>query len=115
MTVLTIAVTVAAIAAFAGVAAGDFAKAPAIVDNAVRVGVPLSWMVPLGLLKVAGAAGLALGLAGVTPVGVAAAIGLAAYFVGAVITHLRAGNHDLAYPLGFLGLAVAALAAQLAR
>jgi hypothetical protein len=44
----------------------------------------------LGAFKAAGAAGLLIGLLGVRPLGIAAAVGLVAFFVGAVITHIRA-------------------------
>jgi hypothetical protein len=45
----------------------------------------------LGALKLAGAAGLLVGLAGLPAIGIAAATGLVLYFIGAVIAHLRAG------------------------
>ncbi|MFI8794171.1 DoxX family protein [Streptomyces sp. NPDC055105] len=50
--------------------------------------VPQTWFTPLALLKFAGALGL---LAGIfyRPLGIAAGVGLALYFVGAVIAHLR--------------------------
>lgn len=54
-----------------------------------RLGVPLSWFTPLALLEFAGALGLLLGIA-YRPVGIAAAIGVVLYFVGAVVAHLRA-------------------------
>jgi DoxX-like family len=66
------------------------------------------------LLKAAGAAGLLLGLAGVPLVGPAAALGLTLFFVGAVVTHLRAGDHALAFPVLYLALAVASLVLGLA-
>jgi hypothetical protein len=52
-------------------------------------GVPRSWFVPLGLLNLAGALGLWIGIAW-RPLGIAAATGLVLYFAGAVITHVRA-------------------------
>jgi hypothetical protein len=52
------------------------------------VKVPLSWLPWLAGCELAGAAGLLVGLA-VAPIGVAAAIGSVAYFVGAIIAHLR--------------------------
>lgn len=51
---------------------------------------PQSWLTPLGILKAAGAGGLLLGLIGAPLIGEAAAIGLILFFVGAIITHLRA-------------------------
>jgi hypothetical protein len=80
------------------------------------VGVPESWLTNLGLLKAAGAAGLLLGLLGVPLIGPAAATGLVLFFVGAVITHLRARDYSpsLGFPLTYLLLAVAALVLGLA-
>ncbi|GAA0351778.1 DoxX family protein [Actinoallomurus spadix] len=68
------------------------------------------------MLKVAGAAGLLLGLAGVPLVGTAAAIGLILYFVCALYTHIRAHDYSVQFGLagGFLALAVTALALDLA-
>jgi hypothetical protein len=47
--------------------------------------------VTLGLLELAGALGLLVGLV-VVPIGVLAAISLVGYFIGAVFTHMRAGD-----------------------
>lgn len=51
---------------------------------------------------------------GVPVVGPAAALGLSAFFVGAVVTRRRAGNHDLRFPLVLLALAVGSLVLSLA-
>src|ERR1700750_133190 len=59
-----------------------------VVAGLSAAGVPRSWFVPLGLLNLAGALGLWMGIAG-RPLGIAAATGLVLYFAGAVITHLR--------------------------
>ncbi|XVQ08779.1 DoxX family protein [Spirillospora sp. CA-255316] len=75
-----------------------------------RAGVPLTWLVwPIGALKAARAAGLALGLAGVPLAGTAAAAGLAVYFVCALYTHLRVSDFSPQFHLAivFLSLAVA--------
>ncbi len=46
------------------------------------------------------------------PLGVAAVIGLTAFFIGAVITHIRARVfYNIAFPATFLVLAVLSLAA----
>jgi uncharacterized membrane protein YphA (DoxX/SURF4 family) len=71
-----------------------------------RVGVPLSWFPALASLEIAGAVGLLIGL-WVPALGVAAAIGVVLYFVGAVIAHLRANDRDLAAP-AVIGVAAAA-------
>ncbi len=73
------------------------------------VGVPMRWFAVLAALELAGAAGLVIGLWW-APLGIAAAIGVVAYFVGAVIAHLRV--HDtkgVAGPIGPLLLAIATL------
>jgi hypothetical protein len=112
---IDLAVTVAAIAANGGIAVADLARAPFVRANSEAVRVPASWLTPLGLCKGAGALGLALGLAGVPRVGQAAAGGLVLFFVGAVGTHLRVGDRNLAFPVGFLLLAVAALVVAVQR
>jgi uncharacterized membrane protein YphA (DoxX/SURF4 family) len=55
------------------------------------VGVPLRQLPVLAGLEIAGAAGILIGL-WLEPLGIAAAIGLVLYFVGAVIGHLRVGD-----------------------
>ena len=76
-----------------------------------KLGVPTSWLPILGVLKAAGAIGLLCGLA-VPLIGVAAGVGLTLFFIGAIITHLRAGDRSLGsgMPVLFLLVAVAALA-----
>ncbi|MFE9801287.1 DoxX family protein [Streptomyces goshikiensis] len=84
-----------------------------IVANMRKVQVPDSWLPGLAALKAAGAVGLLAGL-WAAPLGVAAAIGVSLYFVGAVISHLRVKDFDLA-PAAVLALmAVAALALRVA-
>ncbi|MEU0807090.1 MULTISPECIES: DoxX family protein [unclassified Streptomyces] len=108
------AVTVAAIVANAGIAVADLAKAEFVLANSAEVGVPRTWIPWLAVLKAAGAAGLLLGLLGVRLIGVAAAVGLVLFFVGAVGAHVRKRVfHNIAFSVGYLGLAVAALAAAL--
>ncbi|MGW3564437.1 DoxX family protein [Streptomyces sp. NPDC000941] len=111
-----VAVTVVAIVANAGVAVVDLAKAEFVLANSAEVGVPRGWIPWLAGLKAAGAAGLLLGLAGVRFIGVAAAVGLVLFFVGAVGAHMRKRVfHNIAFPVGYLGLAVAALVLALVR
>lgn len=69
-------------------AVSDFRRTPAAVANATRVEVPLSWLLPLGALKLAGAAGLLVGIP-IPFIGVAAAAGLVLFFACAVFAHLR--------------------------
>ncbi len=114
MSTAYVVVTVLAIAANGAIAVADLVRAEFVLTNSAGVGVPAAWLTPLGLLKAAGAAGLALGLAGVPVVGTAAALGLTLFFVGAIVTHLRAGDHALAFPLAFLALAVGSLVLSVA-
>jgi hypothetical protein len=111
-----ITVTIVTIAINAGIAAADFARIPFVLKNSAEVDVPQSWIPPLASLKAAGAAGLLLGLLGVPYLGTAAAVGLVLFYVGAVITHVRARVlYNIAFPAGFLALAVATLVLDLAR
>ena len=65
-----------------------------VVDN----GVPRTWWPWLGIAKALGAVGLVVGLA-VPAIGIAAA-GLVAYFLGAMVTIVRAGvPSHLPFPL----------------
>jgi hypothetical protein len=80
------------------------------------VGVAESWLPLLGALKAAGAAGLLIGLLGTRPIGIAAAIGLVLFFLGAMATHVRARVvYNLAFPGFFLALAVGSLVLIAAR
>ncbi|MCV7195662.1 DoxX family protein [Mycobacterium angelicum] len=113
MTTATLTVTLIAIAAngFSGVAA--LLHLRAILPGMARAGVPESWLTfPIGTLKTAGAIGLAAGLAGLRPVGVAAAIGLVLFFVCAVYTHVLAHDYtaQFALAIGFLTLNTTTLA-----
>jgi uncharacterized membrane protein YphA (DoxX/SURF4 family) len=77
------------------------------------VGVPARYFPVLAALEIAGAAGIVLGL-WVAPLGIAAAVGLVAYFVGAVAGHLRVRDlKNLAMPLPPLVLAIAVLVLRL--
>jgi hypothetical protein len=110
-----VVVTLLAIAAnaFSGVALVHFKP---ILPGMAKAGVPESWLTVLGILKTAGAVGLLLGLIGVPLIGRAAATGLILFFVGAIITHLRARDYSQQFGLanGFLLLAVATLVLSLA-
>jgi hypothetical protein len=88
----------------------DFTRPEWLRGNMRQVRVPDSWLTPLGILKAAGALGLLVGV-GIPFIGTAAAAGLTVFFVGAVITHLRAHDYSLGrgWPLVFLLLAVTTL------
>lgn len=97
-----LALTLAASATF------TLQRNPAITESMAKVGVPDSWLPRLAALKAAGAIGLIAGL-WLTPLGMAAAVGVTLYFLGAVLTHLRVKDYDFA-PAAVLALvAVAAL------
>jgi DoxX-like family len=102
-------ITVITILANTGVAVADLAKAGFVVANMDEVHVPRRWLLPLALLKGAGAAGLLLGLVGLWPLGIAAAIGLVLFFTGALAFHVRARVfYNIAVPSAFFALALAA-------
>lgn len=112
-----VTVTLVAIAATALSGVGAIAHLKPILPGMARAGVPESWLTfPIGTLKVAGALGLLLGLAGVPLIGTAAAIGLVLYFVCAIYTHVRAGDYSPQFGLanGFVLLATAVLVLGLA-
>jgi DoxX-like family len=80
-----------------------------VVQSYARVGVPEDKLDCLAAILFAGAAGLTLGLVW-APIGVAAAIGVIAYFVLAVASHIRAGDtENLPTPAAILVIAVSAL------
>lgn len=86
-----------------------FAKASYVVGPLAEYGVPRSWWVWLGLAKAAGAVGLLVGLA-VPAIGYAAAVGLVLYFLGAVITVLRARVYkNVVFPMIYMTPVAASL------
>ncbi|BBX35181.1 hypothetical protein MMAG44476_02320 [Mycolicibacterium mageritense DSM 44476 = CIP 104973] len=105
-------IVVVTAAANAAMALADLIGARFVLANSAEVGVPRTWVPTLGLLKAAGAAGLLVGMFAVPPIGFAAAVGLTAFFIGAVATHLRARVfYNIAFPTAFLVLAVLSLGA----
>lgn len=108
-------ITAVTIAANAYATAADVTHAGFILATMTEVRVPRSWLPPLAALKAAGAAGLLIGLLGVRPLGVAAAIGLVLFFVGALAAHIRYRVfHNIAFPATFFALAAASAALALA-
>ncbi|GAA5060464.1 DoxX family protein [Nocardia callitridis] len=108
MSALLIA-TIACVVANASIAVVDYTRAEFVVTNSAQVHVP-AWAVPyLATVKLAGAIGLVVGLTAFAWLGVAAAIGLVLFFIGAVIAHLRASvYYNIAFPGLYLLLAIAA-------
>lgn len=92
----------------------DFRHEEKTVENATTVGLPLWSVIPLGVLKTAGALGLLVGI-GVPAIGVAAATGLVLFFVVAVAAHVRIRWFaPIGFPGTFLLLAAASLTLRLA-
>jgi hypothetical protein len=107
-----IVVTLLAAAANIFSATLDFIRFKEVLINMAKAGVSESWITILGILKAAGAAGLLIGI-DVPLIGVSAAIGLVLFFVGAIITHLRAHDYSFGLAIVFLLLAVTALVLRL--
>ncbi|MGC5323583.1 DoxX family protein [Micromonospora arida] len=81
-----------------------------VTRNCAEVGLSARWIPYLAVVEGAGVVGLVLGLLGVRPFGLAAALGLVLFFVGAILAHVRARVfHNIAFPAVFLVLAVAAV------
>lgn len=94
-------------------AGADFMRARFVLANSAELGIPSSWVLPLGLLKAAGALGLLLGLLGVPLIGIAAAVGLVLFFLGALFVHVRARVfHNIAAPAIFFVAAVGSVLVQ---
>jgi DoxX-like family len=109
---LAVTVLVAIVIAYAAYL--NFSRNASVIAVAERLGVPVSWQIPLGTVLAAAALGLLAGLA-IPLIGTAAAIGLVLYFLCALGTHLRARDNHVGLALVFLSLASAALAVELAR
>ena len=92
--------------------AAKLTKQPRVVDAIGSLGVPLAWFPALAMAEAAGAVGLVIGL-WVPALGIAAGIGVVLYFTGAVATHVRAHDRELAAPLALGLLATAAVVLRL--
>lgn len=115
MNSLYLVVTLVTAVCTGAIALADFIPANFVSANSAEVGVPRSWLVPLGALTFDGAVGLVVGLLGVKALGIAAATGLVQFFAGAVVTHLRARVlYNIAFPGGYLLLSTATPALMIA-
>lgn len=114
MFTLYILVTIFTAAANLYAAANDFLRPQWILDDIARCGGRPSWLLPLGALKGAGALGLLVGVV-VPLMGMAAAVGLVLFFIGAiaVVTRTRWYSH-LPWPATYLLLAIGSLALRVA-
>lgn len=106
---ITATVVIVLAAAWVGFSAFSiYAQKAWVVDNLADYGVPRSWWVWLGTAKALGAIGLVVGV-WIPAIGIAAAVGLAVYFLGAVLTVLRARAYShVAFPLLYLAPVVVA-------
>lgn len=85
-------------------------RAAFVVEPLVAYGVPEAWWNWLGLAKAAGAVGLLVGLL-VPVIGVLAGVCLVLYFLGAIVTVLRARSYKtVAFPVLYLVPVLATLA-----
>lgn len=111
MNIAYVVITLTTATVTAAIAVADLAHAEFVLANSAEVGVPRSWLPALGAVKLAGAVGLIVGLLGPPALGIAAAAGLVLFFVGAVVTHLRAHVlYNIAFPGAYLCLSAASLA-----
>jgi hypothetical protein len=116
MHIAYVVITLTTAVVTAGIAVADLIPAGFVLANSAEVGVPRSWLPALGAVKLAGAVGLVVGLLSLPALGIAAAIGLVLFFVGAVITHLRARVlYNIAFPGAYLCLSAATLALMVVR
>src|SRR5207248_2405246 len=114
MFIIYIIATIVTAAANTYAAIVDFRRPQWILDNIAKWGGSHSWLFTLGALKAAGALGLLVGI-GVPLIGVAAAIGLVLFFVGAIAVVIRARWYShLPWPSTYLLLAVGSLVLRLA-
>ena len=92
-----------------GSATAQLAGNKVVMANLVHLGLPLRIIPFLASCLIAGGLGLVVGV-WYHPLGIAAAVGLVLYFVGALIAHLRKADFKgLPAPILFLVLAGAAL------
>ncbi|CAN3130437.1 DoxX family protein [Mycobacterium sp. smrl_JER01] len=105
MTILAVTTLLCAVANGA-IAVADLFRAPFVLANSAEVGVATRWIPYLAGLKLAGALGLVLGFVAAPWFGLAAALGLVGFFVGAVGVHVHTRVfHNIAFPAVFLLLA----------
>jgi hypothetical protein len=85
-----------------------------VVEGLTGIGVPLGLFPFLAACEIAGAGGLLVGL-WYAPLGIAAAIGIALYFLGAIGAHVRKGDYKaLSTPLAILIFSVVVLSLRVA-
>ena len=114
MSTATVLFSVVLALLFLATAAGKLTGHAASVAIRDHLAIPAVRWQQIGLLEVAGAAGVLIGLA-LRPLGIAAAAGLVLLSLGAIATHVRAGDKAAASLPAFAGLvlAVAVLVLQI--
>jgi len=110
MFIAYIAVTLLAAAVNIYAAINDFTRPDWLLANMNKLGVRESLLPILGILKAAGALGLLIGFR-VPLIGIASAVGLTLFFIGAIVTHLLARDYSLGngVPVIFLVVALGTL------
>jgi DoxX-like family len=107
-------VTVLGAAANTYAAIVDFRRPQWVLVNMTKWGGSHSWLSTLGAVKAAGALGLLVGIS-VPLIGIAAAVGLVLFFVGAIAVVIRARWYShLPWPATYLLLAIGSLALRIA-
>jgi hypothetical protein len=110
MTTACVVVTLFTAVITAAVGVADLIPAGFVLANSAEVHVPCSWLPMLGIVKLAGAIGLLVGLVTLPAIGIAAATGLLLFFIGALIAHVRArALYNIAFPGAYLALSAASL------
>ncbi|WP_306362444.1 DoxX family protein [Nocardia sp. CC227C] len=109
MFVATVIVSILLAVMLCGSAFVKLTRREPFVQGYAAIGVPDSWLPWLASALLAGAVGLIVGLWW-GPIGIAAAVGLTLYFLGAVGFHIRARDwKNLAAPLVMVALSVVVL------
>ncbi|MEZ0352376.1 DoxX family protein [Mycobacterium sp. pR1184] len=106
MHIALIVLAILLVIALVGSAGAKLAKAAPIMEQMSTVGVPPRALPLLAAAEIAGAVGLIVGFLW-WPIGVAAAVGVVLYFVGAVIAHLRVQDVKNVAPAALLGVLAA--------
>ncbi|WP_194818595.1 DoxX family protein [Nocardia sp. XZ_19_385] len=113
MFVATVIITVLLAVGLIPSAYFKFSRKPEFVEGYKTLGVPDTWLNPLAAALLAGSVGLLIGLWW-PPIGIAAAIGLILYFLGALGFHVKAKDYkNMGVPAAILALAIAALVLRL--
>lgn len=100
-------------ATMAWCAFAEFTRFNGIPAMMAKARVPLSWLPWLASAKAVALVGLAVGFV-VPAIGTAAAVGVALYFVGAIVKHVTAHDSNVGGAIFFLVLACAALTLRVA-